>query len=61
MPTEDGHQLVELSGAVPATGTRIPVPEGDGELVVVAVGASPLPGDDRPCVFVEPADAAAPA
>ena len=29
------------------------------DLTVIAVGTSPLPGDDRACIFVEPADAGA--
>ncbi len=53
VPTPGGHQLVEIAGEVPRPGERIDDPQAPGELLVVAVGASPLPGDDRPCVFVE--------
>ena len=61
VPTATGHQLVELPGDAPGAGAVIPAPLGKGELLVVAVGTSPLPGDDRACVFVEPVDAATPA
>jgi DNA repair exonuclease SbcCD ATPase subunit len=53
VPTAVGHQLVEMAGDAPDTGERVDDPLGLGELLVVAVGASPLPGDDRPCIFVE--------
>jgi hypothetical protein len=57
VPTATGnHQLVELHGDTPETGETIAAPFGRGELLVVAVGTSPLPGDDRACVFVQPAD-----
>ncbi|MGL6278818.1 MAG: hypothetical protein ACRC50_04600, partial [Gaiella sp.] len=56
VPSPSGHQLVEVSGAVPQAGERIVDPLGSGELHVVAVGTSPLPGDERPCAFVEPAE-----
>lgn len=59
VPSVTGHQLIELPGATPAVGDHVQAPFGAGELVVVGVGTSPLPGDDRACVFVE--DAAAPA
>lgn len=53
VPTSSGHQLVEVAGAVPSAGERIDDPQAPGQLLVVAVGSSPLPGDERPCVFVE--------
>jgi hypothetical protein len=61
VPLPGGHQLLELAGETPAAGARLSVPDGDGEFVVVAVGDSPLPGDERNCVFVEPADVRTPA
>ena len=59
VPTATGHQLVELHGELPEPGDTVVSPLRKGELVVVAVGTSPLPGDERACVFVEPAEAAA--
>ncbi len=59
VPTAVGHQLVEVSGTTPSTGDRIISPLGGEELTVQGVGTSPLPGDTRECVFVEPLGAAA--
>lgn len=58
IPSATGHQLIELPGATPTIGDHVQAPFGAGELVVVGVGTSPLPGDDRACVFVEDASAA---
>ena len=57
VPTATGHQLVELRGELPAVGDSVVTPVSRGELSVIAVGTSPLPGDDRACIFVEPAEA----
>jgi hypothetical protein len=52
--TPRGYRLVELeNGRVPDVGERVELPEV-GELVVLRRGASPLPADERPCVFLEP-------
>jgi hypothetical protein len=52
--TPRGYRLVELEdGLVPDVGERVELPEV-GELVVLRRGASPLPADDRLCVFLEP-------
>ena len=59
VPTATGHQLVELRGELPAVGDSIVTPVSRGELNVIAVGTSPLPGDERACIFVEPAEASA--
>ena len=50
-PTPAGYRLVAL-GAVPQQGETIDVPDV-GQRLVLRVGASPLPGDDRVCAFVE--------
>lgn len=60
VPTDTGHQLVELGGAMPQAGDVLANPLGEGDLLVVAVGTSPLPGDERPCAFVEPVAELAP-
>jgi hypothetical protein len=44
-----GYTLREQEGDMPEIGS---VFEDDGrKLVINKIGASPLPGDDRPCVF----------
>jgi|GEM_PF-2227932 len=51
--TPRGYRLVALDvGAAPEVGERIELPEL-GELVVMRRGASPLPLDERVCVFLE--------
>jgi len=50
-PTTDGYRLVALD-AIPEPGETIEVAEA-GEFLVLRVGRPPLPGDDRPCAFLE--------
>jgi hypothetical protein len=50
-PTTRGYRLVPL-GAVPAAGETIDVPDV-GPRLVLRVGRSPYPLDDRICAFVE--------
>ena len=50
------YVLVERDGPPPATNTLLELAElGDRTLIVSRQGRSPLPGDGRPCVFVQPA------
>ena len=52
--TPRGYRLVELgNGVVPEIGKLVEVPDV-GELVVLRHGPSPLPADERVCVFLEP-------
>lgn len=52
--TPRGYRLVTLNeGAAPDVGERVELPEL-GELVVLRRGVSPLPRDERVCVFLEP-------
>jgi hypothetical protein len=44
-----GYSLRELDGDPPAIGHEFD--DDERRLVVTKVGASPLPGDTRPCVF----------
>ena len=45
-----GYELEQRDGDPPAVGDEV---ELDGQVqVVTKVGASPLPGDRRPCVFL---------
>jgi hypothetical protein len=50
-PTTDGYRLVALE-AQPEPGETIDIPEV-GEYLVLRVGSSPIPGDDRRCAYVE--------
>jgi hypothetical protein len=55
VPSPTGYELVDADGAVPAIGEPVELPgRGDRRYVAVKVARSPLPGDDRACVFVEP-------
>lgn len=51
VPTPGGYQLLERAGQPPPVGGGLGT--SGGELVVLKVGASPLPGDPRPCVFLQ--------
>ena len=50
VPTEDGYELVEQFG--PAPGVDEVVEVGDQSWVVMKLGRSPLPFDDRDCAFL---------
>jgi hypothetical protein len=50
-PTTDGYRLVALE-AQPEPGEMIDIAEV-GEYLVLRVGSSPIPGDDRRCAYVE--------
>jgi hypothetical protein len=50
-PTTDGYRLVALE-AQPEPGELIDIAEV-GEDLVLRVGSSPIPGDDRRCAYVE--------
>jgi hypothetical protein len=49
-----GYELHERAGQLPELGAR--VEENGGSLVVAKVGPSPLPGDSRRCVYLQPPD-----
>jgi hypothetical protein len=49
--TPTGYQLREKQGEPPAVGDEV---EEDGtRLRVFKVGPSPLPGDERPCAYLQ--------
>lgn len=48
--TPTGYQLEEADGELPKPGAEIEV--GDRRERVTKIGPSPLPGDDRPCVYL---------
>jgi len=50
-PTTEGYRLVLLE-SLPEPGETVVVPDV-GERLVLRVGRSPLPGDGRPCAYVE--------
>jgi hypothetical protein len=45
-----GYELVERDGALPAVGDEVDL--GDRAERVAKIGSSPLPGDDRRCVYL---------
>jgi hypothetical protein len=49
--TPAGYEVQEAEGEVPSVGSEV---EADGRTMRVAkIGASPLPGDDRPCAYLQ--------
>lgn len=46
-----GYELREADGEVPAVGAEVEA--DDKKLRVTKVAPSPLPGDDRPCVYLQ--------
>ena len=53
VPTPQGYLLVERSGAAPALGEVVELPETPGaRLVVAKLASSPLPHDGRICVYL---------
>lgn len=49
VPRGRGYELLEREGAAPEVGSEI---ELGGRFLVLKVGPSPLPGDERRCAFV---------
>jgi hypothetical protein len=49
--TPTGYELREREGEPPSVGDE--VEENGTRLRVLKVGASPLPGDPRPCAFLQ--------
>jgi hypothetical protein len=47
-----GYELHERHGALPAVGDE--VEDGEMRLRVSKIGPSPLPGDGRLCVYLQP-------
>ena len=46
-----GYEVREAEGELPAVGSQV---EADGHTMrVTKIGASPLPGDDRPCAYLQ--------
>jgi hypothetical protein len=53
VPNDEGYELVSCDGAPPRAGDPVELAFREGALVVNRVGRSPLPGDARPCAFLE--------
>jgi hypothetical protein len=47
-----GYELGEREGEPPPAGSEIE--DADVRFVVSKVGHSPLPGDERPCAYLQP-------
>ncbi len=47
-----GYELAEREGEPPAAGTEFA--DGEGRFLVSKVAPSPLPGDERPCAYLQP-------
>ena len=46
-----GYEIHEAEGELPAVGSEV---DADGETMrVTKVGVSPLPGDERPCAYLQ--------
>ena len=50
--TTTGYRLIHLTGAIPAVGTTVDIPDL-GERLVLRLGRSPLWQDQRTCAFLE--------
>ena len=54
VPSPGGYELVVLDGSPPDPGQPLELSERAGlRFTVAKVGPSPLPGDDRPCVYLQ--------
>jgi hypothetical protein len=49
-----GYELLEREGDLPAPGAEIELDEG-ARFTVSKLGPSPLPDDERPCVYLQAA------
>lgn len=54
VPSPGGYGLVERGGAPPPPGYTLALGDGDGTYLVTRVASSPLPGDPRPCAYLQP-------
>jgi hypothetical protein len=50
--TPSGYELREREGEPPAMGTE--VEEAGAQFTVAKLASSPLPGDSRPCAYLQP-------
>ena len=52
--TPSGYRLLETEGPPPSTGATVAVSEQLGPFLVMKLGPSPLPNDDRICAYLAP-------
>jgi hypothetical protein len=52
--TPSGYRLVEAEGPPPSSGATVAVSEQFGPFLVMRLGPSPLPNDDRICAYLAP-------
>jgi hypothetical protein len=52
--TPSGYTLMEEKGQPPSPGSIVVVPEQLGPFLVMRLGPSPLPNDDRICAYLAP-------
>jgi hypothetical protein len=52
VPTPKGYRLIEREGPPPSPGDELELAETGGRLVVTKLGRAPLPGERRPCAFL---------
>jgi hypothetical protein len=49
-----GYELAEREGDLPTPGARVDLgDDGSARFFVSKIGPSPLPGDDRPCAYLQ--------
>lgn len=53
VPTPAGYELIDQRGAPPKPGEMVQLPGHAGTFLVAKVGPSPLPGDGRPCAYLQ--------
>jgi hypothetical protein len=53
VPTPEGYQLLEREGGMPAILDEVSMPGEENVFCVIKVSRSPLPGDERPCAYLE--------
>jgi nitrate reductase assembly molybdenum cofactor insertion protein NarJ len=53
VPNGNGYTLQELGECAPVVGESLAIPDSLDELVVTRIGRSPLPLDNRRCVYLE--------
>jgi hypothetical protein len=54
VPSPVGYELVERGGDSPAAGALLELDDREGRFAVIRIVRSPLPGDGRPCAYLEP-------
>lgn len=52
--TPSGYTLTEAEGRPPSPGSTVALPEEVGPYLVMRLGPSPLPNDDRTCAYLAP-------